>query len=331
LFSESDADGIIAGNQRNLTIKNNQFDYTYGGVYIVSVDNCTIYGNDIMPLHPGIVMRDARHCNVTNNDLLGRQDSGISLQEAASCMIIGNEVSQFDGYGISLDSLTTNCHLYENTLDHNGASNAFDDGSENQWDDGVTNGNSWSDYYGVGTYSIPGSAGSIDHYPSIVPEYISPEIDSPDNIEYTEGETGHVITWTPDDTYPALFEILRNGSTIDSGPWDGSAISVSVDGLFPGIHNYTLTVWDLTGNSESDTVLVTVIEASTTNTSSTTSTTTETNSPTTSVTIPYPTTTLPTTPTSPPLPPPYISTIIAVSLVITVGLILVIVAIFRRK
>jgi len=38
----------------------------------------------------------------------------------------------------------------------------------NEWDDGGSEGNGWSDYYGIGYYQI--SRDSIDHYPRFIPE-----------------------------------------------------------------------------------------------------------------------------------------------------------------
>ncbi|MDF1537314.1 MAG: hypothetical protein P1Q69_00195 [Candidatus Thorarchaeota archaeon] len=111
-----------------------------------------------------------------------------------------------------------------------------------------------------------------------------PTIDSPDNISYTEGETGFSITWTPFDAFPASYEILRNGTSLRAGQWNTTSetITISVDGLEAGTYNYTIVVTDLAGNFLSDTVLVSVAEVDTTptsTTSTTTDTTTETPPP----------------------------------------------------
>ena len=103
-----------------------------------------------------------------------------------------------------------------------------------------------------------------------------PTIDHPANLDYDEGETGNTIIWTPVDSHPKNFTIYKDGAVEDSGPWDGSAITIDVDGLSPGVYNFTIVVYDLGGNSVTDTVIVTVNEVVTTPTTPTTPTTTPT-------------------------------------------------------
>lgn len=89
-------------------------------------------------------------------------------------------------------------------------------------------------------------------------ELIAPTIDQPADITYEEGASGNIITWTPNDINPAAYVIYRNGTSIETGNWNGSAISINVDGLEAGIYNFTLVVSDASGISNSDTVMVTV-------------------------------------------------------------------------
>jgi hypothetical protein len=110
-----------------------------------------------------------------------------------------------------------------------------------------------------------------------------PEIDSPADVEYEEGETGNSITWTPTDSHPASYTIYKDGVIHQSGDWNGSAITISVDGLSAGNYNYTLVVTDIGGNTATDTVMVTVTAPSTT-TPTTTTTTPPTTTPTTTTT-----------------------------------------------
>ncbi len=117
----------------------------------------------------------------------------------------------------------------------------------------------------------------------------SPEIDSPSGLTYEVGAVGNNITWYPTDLRPDSYEILRNGTLIGSGTWDGTSISINVDGLEAGLYLYTLIVNDSSGNIATDnvTVFVTPIyNTSTTTTITTTTGTTTTDIMTTGLTYP---------------------------------------------
>jgi hypothetical protein len=101
----------------------------------------------------------------------------------------------------------------------------------------------------------------------------SPTINHPSDLIYEIGTTGHTIEWTPSDLYPGSYQILRNGVPIVSGSWDGSSISVSVDGLAGGTYNYTIIVADSSGNLVIDSVSVAVLGETTLTTTPTTTTT----------------------------------------------------------
>ncbi len=85
-----------------------------------------------------------------------------------------------------------------------------------------------------------------------------PTIDSPTDIEYVVGTTGHTILWHPSSDRPFNFSLTINGSDTGHGPWAGASISLNVDGLAVGNHTCIVKVWDLIGYSCSDTVIVRV-------------------------------------------------------------------------
>lgn len=85
-----------------------------------------------------------------------------------------------------------------------------------------------------------------------------PETNSPPDITYEAGSTGHAITWTPTSRIPVTYEVNINGTVEQSGPWNGSSVVYSVDGLDPGTYAVRLTVRDGLGEVSQDTVIVTV-------------------------------------------------------------------------
>jgi hypothetical protein len=85
-------------------------------------------------------------------------------------------------------------------------------------------------------------------------------ITTPNDITYTYGQTGYSISWTVTGyDGSSSYQILRNGTSIASGSWtSGTPITRSVDGLNPGIYNYTIIASDGQGSEVRDMVIVTV-------------------------------------------------------------------------
>jgi parallel beta-helix repeat protein len=86
-----------------------------------------------------------------------------------------------------------------------------------------------------------------------------PTIDSPPDLMYVVDTTGNSIVWSPSDEYPDYYVISSNETEIKQGNWGGSRITLNVDGLDVGTHSFTLTVYDGSGQSASDSVNVTVL------------------------------------------------------------------------
>jgi parallel beta-helix repeat protein len=154
-------------------------------------DNCTFIGNNITAnLHDGIQFLDfnstaARNHIVGNgrygilvsgsnslvygNWIVANNDTGIEVLYSSNSTISSNVICNNTAYGLHIEGSNTDVKssdntIYDNLIGWNKAENALDDGSHNMWDNG-TLGNAWSDYTGYGTYSVPGSAGSIDRFP----------------------------------------------------------------------------------------------------------------------------------------------------------------------
>ncbi|MFW9916213.1 MAG: hypothetical protein ACFFGZ_11455 [Candidatus Thorarchaeota archaeon] len=88
-----------------------------------------------------------------------------------------------------------------------------------------------------------------------------PTIDSPADVSYEEGTTGHVLTWNPVDANPKNYTIYRDGMNIASGDWSGEAVSIEIDGLAFGTYNFTIVVMDIAYGAVQDTVWVEVNES----------------------------------------------------------------------
>jgi len=104
----------------------------------------------------------------------------------------------------------------------------------------------------------------------VIEDTTVPSLDSPSDVEFTEGQTGNFVNWTASDEEPDAWELLIDGSSNETGTWSsGGEISFNVDRLEVGSHNLTLLVEDQSGNIATDTVIVTVLEEATTDTTTT--------------------------------------------------------------
>ena len=224
------------------------------------IDSILVNNTAIYNLATGFDLEDLDSCTVFNNTASKNSWNGLTLDDSTKCKLTNNTIAHNLEDGVYLH-YSDNCVLFLNRFGYNGRYNAEDDGYPNYWDNG-THGNYWADYDGSGHYTIPGRVGSVDNHPFFwdyaPPDTTVPYVNQPSDLEYEEGSTGHSITWVPYDEYPSKYEVYRDSDLIELGSWNGSEISINVDGLVLGVHNYTLVVFDRRGNSASDTILVTV-------------------------------------------------------------------------
>ena len=180
-ISNCDEQGIWLSVSPFYTIDNCTIQDNVGGIYphIYSnngtIVNCTIRGNkfvsrDYIALVAGIHLS-------TNSTVIGNTitDNNIGIFiYGAHCLVVYNVITH-NGYGIYIGEALTGYgesprynRIYGNEIGWNYFANAYEYLTTNQWDDGISIGNSWSDYYGIGYYEI--CPGSIDHFPKLLPE-----------------------------------------------------------------------------------------------------------------------------------------------------------------
>ncbi|MFX1283744.1 MAG: DUF2341 domain-containing protein [Promethearchaeota archaeon] len=138
-----------------------------------------------------------------------------------SQMWIGNDIQ------ISLDGLSEGTYLFNCTIEDEAGNKAFDI---------------------VFVTILP-----------FVPDIDAPNVISPGSLIYEVGSEGNALNWSCFDAHPYAYQISKDGDIQKYAPWHGENISFNVDGLPIGTYLYNLTLWDLSGNSVFDTVLVVVI------------------------------------------------------------------------
>ncbi|MFW9907602.1 MAG: hypothetical protein ACFFEF_03430 [Candidatus Thorarchaeota archaeon] len=132
------------------------------------------------------------------------------------------------------------------------------------WDGGWTFANVSVDGLDVGDYDYrieytdAGGNSTYDEVTVTVLDTIAPSIDTPEDVSFQEGTLGNMISWSPSDLRPGHYQVFADGIIIATDEWDGGAITVNLDSLTMGSYNYTVIVYDLSGNFAVDTVIVNV-------------------------------------------------------------------------
>jgi len=293
-----DAVGIVLNESENNTISNN-FSFGHHSLTIYSTgininnssNNNTIFNNTCnYNRGPGIAIKRTNDLKIINNtcndNIIGIYSDNSEEQPSENMTLVNNTCAYNSWSGIYLlhvlkGILTNNtcfnntdygAHLYHcinvsvvwNVFDRNVYDNALDEPSgENDFDY-----NYWSDYTGIdengdGIGDTPYNDTGVyvfDEHPLMYPIGSAPLLNSPDDIQYEEGTMGHNIIWSHSILNPDSFKVYRDGSLFDSEfEWDGTPLTVSVDGLSIGSYNYTLIIFDINENSADDTVFVSVV------------------------------------------------------------------------
>ncbi len=243
---------IILANCSSMHIENRNFEDVSVGIQIgysikISVSNC-------------VTAHNSRY--------------GIHVYNSTMNVIISNLISENSQYGIYIDRNSSRNLIYKNIIKYNNQSNAIDDGFENNWNS-TEIGNFWSDYGNSRFYHIPGISESVDNFAFRFPiEYDIPTINHPSDIDCDDDTNQIQIVWNPIDSYPSHYSIRLNNTIILIDSWEGDSIVFDVSISYIGYYNYTIKVFDTSGNWISDTVLVNVTRSSVTTSTTTTSTTT---------------------------------------------------------
>ncbi len=137
-------------------------------------------------------------------------------------------------------------------------------GSWTSWSNGLCNVS--IDGLALGTHNITIEARDVSDNSVIdtvfvtVQDTTAPTINSPADLSYELGSTGNTITWTASDLAPDTYRITIDGTHGNWLSWTSGNIVVNVDGLAVGSHTYIIDVRDTSGNTASDTVVVTVVD-----------------------------------------------------------------------
>ena len=158
---------ISLSGSSNSTLTHNTCTNNEYGISLSGSSNSTLTHNTCSNNEYGIYLRSS-NSTLTHNTCSNNY-YGIYLYGSDSCLFTYNLLQENEEYGIFIRSDSDYNIIHHNTFVNNnlgGTSQAYDEGSNNIWYDTETNeGNYWSDWSGIGSYSIDGLAGSVDPYP----------------------------------------------------------------------------------------------------------------------------------------------------------------------
>lgn len=168
--------GIIieSGSDGNIVQENEVFSNVNGGIIIEgNSNNNEILGNNLYNNDYGMHLRGSGYNQILENNIT-INDYGLYIEYNSNINNVSkNYVANNVLYGILIQNSQSNL-IYFNNFSLNNI-NAYDDGSENNWDYGRV-GNYWDDYSGIDSdnnsigdtpFDIPGSALSKDYYPVV--------------------------------------------------------------------------------------------------------------------------------------------------------------------
>ena len=161
-------EGISIVRSNNSTVANNTCTNNADGIIINDSDRSTVINNLCTNNVCGIHTFSSYSSIITNNTCK-KNYFGILLSASDSCVIKYNSLQENENYGVYLLSDSVNNVIHHNFFLYNnleGTSQACDNGRTNTWyDTNTLEGNQWSDWAGVASYSIDGDAESSDPYP----------------------------------------------------------------------------------------------------------------------------------------------------------------------
>ncbi len=231
--------GISLSGSGSSTISNNACsNNSYRGISLYSSGSSTVTNNTCSNNNDsGIFLYSSGSSTVANNTCNNNYDYGIYLYGSGFCVVTYNLLQSNKGYGVYLESGSDNNIIqHNNFVDNNlgGTSQACDYGTNNTWYDSANlEGNYWSDWSGIGSYSIDGYTGSIDLYPLDEPTvYLGPPvitdiIHSPSTP--TELDT---ISINATVTSPYGVQSVTLYYRVNSGTWQTISMTLISDNLY---------------------------------------------------------------------------------------------------
>jgi parallel beta-helix repeat protein len=233
--------GIEITNSQDISVSNASIYGSWNGISLNTASNSTVTYSRVFNNYRGMLLWSSSYCQISNNSIYSNTENGIELTWFShNNTILGNSIG------------------WNGITDESGE-NAADYGADNHFDDGVSIGNSWSDFNGTTPYEIVGSSGAIDSYPELLEDTEAPVVSRLFDMVIDVETNGNLMTWIASDEFPQSYSIRINGELVVASVWNGGDITVDLDSLEEGSHTYILTLYDGVQNTTSDQVIVNAV------------------------------------------------------------------------
>lgn len=134
------------------------------GLFFERSFNALVANSSISGSRIGLGLWRSGLCDILNNTL-SFNTWGTEFYNTSDCFFVNNTVL-YNKVGVYLASSCDDNMIFGNSIGWNEWYNARSDNYSNQWDDGVSRGNRWSDYDGSGVYEI--NHYEVDRFPELL-------------------------------------------------------------------------------------------------------------------------------------------------------------------
>ena len=278
--------GIQLFRSTDCNITENKIRNSYYGVYLFDVSNNTLHENKMRNNLGGMIVYYSIGNNITENsinnslvaifftgssynnlffnDLVNNSEDGILMGSSSNNnTMTGNCFVNNSIAGLRIDPSSNGNFIYNNSFIGN-TLNALDNGTNNQWDNGVI-GNFWDDYVGYDVngdgigdalYNISGLANSVDRFPQIIklpPQIIIENPLDSAYFSYNPPEINLTVI-SPYNDIDSIWYSLSNGTyTTNNNTFTGALGKTIWDSLGNGtvtLKFYANNSYGLIGSSE---------------------------------------------------------------------------------
>jgi len=248
---------ILLSNVENGLIQNCSLTGGSSGAYLLLSADCTIKESGFIDNSNGIQIDGSENCTILDCKAY-KNNFGIRIGNSNGSIVTNNSVYGNSNRGVSVESFSMDTTIYQNKIGWNGL-NAYNNGNNTEFTNGIDTGNAWSDYDGSGLYDIIGSIPSTDSFPTVLDDTVRPVIDSPVDRVFDIDSNGETLTWVASDDFAYSYTLYIDDINQDTVSWDGREITISLDALSAGTHTLVLNVQDAAGNVASDEVIATAV------------------------------------------------------------------------